>query len=318
MHRTARTLLIATLLTLGACQRAPSTYQGYAEGDYLYLASPDGGYLESLDAPRGRRVAAGDLVYRVGADPDAAHLSAAEASAGAAAARWANLKAPHRDSEVAALEANVRAAEASLTLAVSQLERTQALYERRLIAASALDEAHSAEASARASVDAARAALTTYRSALGRSAEVAAAKADATAADASATALRWQVAHKSGVAPADGEIADTYFRPGEWVPAGTPVASLLPDGRRRIRFFVPTAVAAQLHPGQRVSATCTGCAAPIGGTIDYIAPEAEYTPPVIYSRSERERLVFRIEAAPDPGIAMRLRPGIPLDVALEP
>jgi HlyD family secretion protein len=318
MHRTARTLLIATLLTLGACQRAPSTYQGYAEGDYLYLASPDGGYLESLDAPRGRRVAAGDLVYRVGADPDAAHLSAAEASAGAAAERWANLKAPHRDSEVATLEANVRAAEAARTLAATQLERTKALYERRLIAASALDEAESAEASARANVDAARAALATYRSAVGRTAEVAAAKADAKAADASATALRWQVAHKSGVAPADGEIADTYFRPGEWVPAGTPVASLLPDGRRRIRFFVPTAVAARLSPGQRVSATCTGCAGPIGGTIDYIAPEAEYTPPVIYSRSERERLVFRIEAAPDPAVATQLRPGIPLDVALEP
>ena len=82
--------------------------------------------------------------------------------------------------------------------------------------------------------------------------------------------------------------------------AGAPVASLLPDARRRLRFFVPETAIATLKPGQKVEARCDGCTAPIRGAIDFIAPQAEYTPPVIYSRGSREKLVFRVEAAAAP------------------
>jgi HlyD family secretion protein len=109
-------------------------------------------------------------------------------------------------------------------------------------------------------------------------------------------------------------VADTYYRPGEWVPAGAPVASLLPDARRRLRFYVPETMVAGLAPGQPVVATCDGCAAPIRATIDFIAPQAEYTPPVIYSTGSREKLVFRVEAAPAAEQAAALRPGLPVDV----
>jgi HlyD family secretion protein len=100
------------------------------------------------------------------------------------------------------------------------------------------------------------------------------------------------------------------------VPAGAAVASLLPDRRRRLRFFVPETALAALRPGQAVEAACDGCAAPIRATVDFIAPQAEYTPPVIYSRGSREQLVFRVEAAPAPAQAAGLRPGLPLDVRL--
>jgi HlyD family secretion protein len=94
------------------------------------------------------------------------------------------------------------------------------------------------------------------------------------------------------------------------------VASLLPDDRRRIRFFVPETIVAQIHPGRMVEATCDGCAAPIRARIDFVAPQAEYTPPVIYSRGSREKLVFRVEAVPAPEQAATLRPGLPVDVRL--
>ena len=100
------------------------------------------------------------------------------------------------------------------------------------------------------------------------------------------------------------------------IAAGAPVASLLPDTRRRLRFYVPETVVGTLQPGQAVEARCDGCAAPIRATIDFIAPQAEYTPPVIYSRGTREKLVFRVEAAPAPDDARRLRPGLPVDVRL--
>jgi HlyD family secretion protein len=65
-----------------------------------------------------------------------------------------------------------------------------------------------------------------------------------------------------------------------------------------------------------VEAGCDGCATPIRAAIDFIAPQAEYTPPVIYSRGSREKLVFRVEAAPALEQAATLRPGLPVDVRL--
>ena len=100
-----------------------------------------------------------------------------------------------------------------------------------------------------------------------------------------------------------------------WPPARRWPA-LLPDARRRLRFFVPETAIATLKPGQKVEARCDGCAAPIRATIDFIAPQAEYTPPVIYSRGSREKLVFRVEAAAAPEQAATLRPGLPVDVRL--
>jgi HlyD family secretion protein len=124
------------------------------------------------------------------------------------------------------------------------------------------------------------------------------------------------VERKAVSAPAAGEVTETYYRPGEWVPAGAAVASLLPDNRRKLRFYVPETALAGLKPGQAVEAACDGCAQPIRASIDFIAPQAEYTPPVIYSRGSREKLVFRIEAAPAPEQAASLRPGLPVDVRL--
>jgi len=49
-------------------------------------------------------------------------------------------------------------------------------------------------------------------------------------------------------------------------------------------------------------------------TITYISPRAEYTPPVIYSQGARAKLVFMIEARPDP--THLLQPGLPVSVKL--
>ena len=50
--------------------------------------------------------------------------------------------------------------------------------------------------------------------------------------------------------------------------------------------------------------------------ISYISPQAEYTPPVIYSKDSREKLVVMVEAVPEAADAMRLKVGQPVDVAL--
>lgn len=315
---TDRTLLAGTLaLALTACgPAAPPAYPGYVEGEFLYLAAPQAGYLKSLDAPRGSRVAAGQPVFAIAADPDSQALAEAEAKAGAAREKVENLKEPRRAPEIAGLEAQVRGAESALRLAEVQLRRDEALAGKHFVSPARLDESRAARDEAASQLDAARQQLANYRATLGREAEVRGAEADVQAAQAQAEQKRWLVERKAVAAPANGEIAETYYRPGEWVAAGSPVASLLPDGRRRLRFFVPETAVASLKPGQAVEAGCDGCTTPIRGIIEFIAPQAEYTPPVIYSRGSRERLVFRVEAAPNPEQAANLRPGLPLDVRL--
>ncbi len=142
------------------------------------------------------------------------------------------------------------------------------------------------------------------------------------AADAQAEAARqalrqsqWREQQTQVSAPAEGQVVDTFFRVGEYVPAGQPVLTLLPTGQVKARSFVPEAELGGIAAGQGVSLHCDGCGTPIAARISFIAPRAEYTPPVIYSNSQRARLVFMVEARALSRLdAMRLHPGQPLDV----
>jgi len=319
MNRAARgfqllPVAVLALLTAACNEEKAAGYQGYIEGEYLYLAAPQAGYLKSLDAVRGSRVQAGQAVFAIATDPDAQALAEAEARAGAAREKVENLKEPRRPPEIATLEANLQAALASQRLARTRLNQQESLARAKFVSQAALDEARSAFEQASAQVEANRQQLATYRSTLGRQSEVRGAEADLQAAAALAEQKRWVVERKAVNAPAAGEVSDTYYRPGEWVPAGAAVASLLPDARRRLRFYVPETNLAVLKPGLKVEAGCDVCTKPIRATIDFIAAQAEYTPPVIYSRGSREKLVFRVEAVPDPEHAPSLRPGLPVDV----
>ncbi len=315
-HRT-RLLLVLATLQLAACGKETDTrFQGYVEGEYVYLSAPQAGYLKTLEAPRGSRVALDQPVFAIATDPDDQALAEAEARSGSALEKLQNLKEPRRPSEIAALEANLRAAEAAMRLARIQLQQQEQLFARKFVSQAKVDEIKSVHDQAVAQVEAAKQQIASYRTALGRQAEVRGAEADVRASAAQAAQKRWIVERKAVSAPAAGEINETYYRPGEWVPAGSPVASLLPDTRRRLRFFVPETVVATLKPGDHVEAACDGCATPISATIDFVSPQAEYTPPVIYSRGSREKLVFRVDALPVAEQATRLRPGLPVDVRL--
>jgi HlyD family secretion protein len=48
--------------------------------------------------------------------------------------------------------------------------------------------------------------------------------------------------------------------------------------------------------------------------VSFISPQAEYTPPVLYSQENRYKLVFLVELVFEPGPAAGLHPGQPVDV----
>jgi HlyD family secretion protein len=123
-----------------------------------------------------------------------------------------------------------------------------------------------------------------------------------------------KLARRTVASPVTGTVQQVYFRPGEVVPAGRAIVSLLPPGNLKVRFFVPEPVLAHVSYGDVVSVRCDGCAQDLKARVSFISGSAEFTPPVIYSLEERSKLVFLIEALPDR--PEKLRVGQPIDVAL--
>ena len=152
---------------------------------------------------------------------------------------------------------------------------------------------------------------------VGREQEISAARRDVEAARAVLAQSDWKVAQRSVVAPAAGIIENTYFSRGEWVPAGQTIVSLLPPEKIKVRFFLPENNLASIKVGQSISLTCAGCSAAIKANIHFIATQPEFTPPVIYSKDARAKLVFYVEARPLPGQAVSLHPGQPMDITLD-
>ena len=150
----------------------------------------------------------------------------------------------------------------------------------------------------------------------GRSNEVAGAAEEVQAAHALLAQAQWRLEQKTQRTPVAGDVVDVLYREGEFVPAGMPVVSLLPPGNIKARFFVPQSMLGGLSVGQPVSLRCDGCGAPIAARISFMAREAEYTAPLIYSKENRATLVFMVEARPAPADARRLHPGQPLEVRL--
>ncbi|MGF6425254.1 HlyD family secretion protein [Bradyrhizobium elkanii] len=121
---------------------------------------------------------------------------------------------------------------------------------------------------------------------------------------------------RKGFAPIAGSIQQIYFREGEMVQAQRPVLSIMPPGNMKLRFFVPEAELPKLALGDEVRVTCDNCAADLTAKIYFIATTTEYTPPVIYSLDERNKLVYLIQARPSrPDV---LRVGQPISIYLNP
>jgi HlyD family secretion protein len=160
------------------------------------------------------------------------------------------------------------------------------------------------------------AALAQQRAPLGREREIKAQQATVEAARAAVEMAQWRFDQRRVASPVSGVVADVLARPGETLQAGAPVVSILPPENIFVRFFVPQPMLSQVHRGDVVAISCDGCRADLTGTISFIAPQAEYTPPVIYSESSRSKLVYLVEARPPRDKASLLNPGQP--VAVQP
>lgn len=311
------TSLVALTILASACSRHSSSgFEGYAEGKYVYVASPQGGRLELISVTRGDVVTTSHPLFTLDREPEAAAVQQAEQVLRADEARLADIQTGKRPPEIEVIRAQVAQALTERQKSVDLLKS----YEKQF-AAGGLSETELI--TARAAVASNEAILRQYQSNLavaelpGRDQQLKA-QAGVIAADRAALQqAQWKLQQKQITSPRDGLVFDTLYRTGEWVSAGNPIVQLLPPENIEVRFFVPETTVGSLKVGQKVNVHCDGCFSDIPAAITYISNQVEYTPPVIYSNENRSKLVFMVIAKPSVDKAPLLHPGQPLEVTLQ-
>lgn len=308
--------IICCTLLIGCDERVPGLYQGYMEGEFVYVASQYAGRLQALRVARGDRVAPGTELFVLEDDLETQALTRAKANLQRAKDTVADLDKGLRKEEMDQLTARLAQARAQLQLAKAEHARRITLRRGNVIAQEELDQARTSLDLAEAAVADLEAQLATGR--LGsREDQRAAARAQERMAAAEVEQARWQLEQKRQRALVAGTVFDLIHYPGEWVAAGSPVLSLLPPEQIKCRFFVPQTDLAGIQVQDPVAVLVDGQPNPIPGWVSYISPQAEYTPPVIYSQQFRAKLVFMVEARFPPAVAAALHPGQPVDVRLQ-
>ena len=304
---------VALLALSGCTKHQPTSWQGYFESEFVYVASPLAGRLETLSVQKGQRVETGAPLFTLERESELAAQRQAAGQLHTAESQLADLKKGSRPSELASLEARIKQARAAATLSKLDLDREDDLFKRHVVSDSDYDHARLAHEQNVRSVEELTSELATARLG-GRSDAIAAAEAAVASAAAALQRADWNVAQKTQTTPKGGLVYDTLYREGEFVPAGNPVVTLLPPENLKVRFFVPEAEFAGLKAGDRVQVAVTGRSTPLEGRVSYLSPSPEYTPPVLYNRENRAKLVFMVEAVFDPAAARDLHPGQPVDV----
>jgi len=239
---------IALVLFVAGCSnRSQDRFQGYVEGEFVYVASPLAGQLEMLSVQRGQQVTTGQPLFAL-----------------------------DETAEKAARE-QIKAA---LVLSEAELARQEKLFRTGVAAPQDMDRTRSTRDQDKRRLD----------------------------------QTDWSFDQKKQAAPQSGLVYDTLFRQGEWVAAGKPVVVLLPPQNIKVRVFIPETRVGAIHYGDIAQVKVDGVKEPFVGKVSYISPKAEYTPPVIYSRETRAKLVFMVELIFDVQAAADLHPGQPVDV----
>jgi len=306
-------ILMACWLPLTSCHQGDDRLvQGYVEGEFVYVASPMGGALQTLSVSRGEIVLQGAPLFSLEDGYEKAARDEVERKVAQAQATLDDSKMGQRPTELQAIQAQLDQARAALVWSKKEFERQDAL--SRSGVASKQDWKRS-----RSGLDQDQQRLTQLESTLGtarlgaREQQIVAAEAALRAQKASLAAAEWALSQKGQASPKNALVFDTLYREGDWVAPGKPVIVLLPPANSKVRVFVAQEKLGSIHQGDSVSVFVDGVKEPYEGRITYISPKSEFTPPIIYSQEMRGKLVFLVEISFAPEIAAKLHPGQPVD-----
>jgi len=307
--------LAATLALVGLGGSEAPIVHGYVEGEYSRIAASSAGFLEKLSVTRGERVAAGAPLFAIDRSGDLAERDRLAAALDQARAQLADLATGKRVEEIAVTAAQRDQAKADAEKARIDLGRQRALEGTSAATREKFDTARTAMERAEARVDELDATLIVAKLP-SREQQIRAAEAAVRGADAALAKQERRIADLAPVAPEGALVDDTMYNPGEWVPAGATVVSLLPPDRVKLVVFAPEPLVTRFIPGAVVKVSCDGCSSDLKARVVHVSASVEYTPPVIYSVGSREKLVHRVELKPDRPTT--LPPGLPVDVEPSP
>ncbi|MBN2689798.1 MAG: HlyD family secretion protein [Gammaproteobacteria bacterium] len=306
----------AALISLSACNNQNhKVFQGYIEGIYVYVSSPQSGRLLNIPVTRGTAVKVGDLLFKLDPQPERDQLREAQAKLKQAKETLNDISKGARQENLDAIKAQIDQAKAQLDFDQKTLQRYQKLLATNAIDKASVDQISSACDAGEQKIQELKSRFAEAK--LGaRTNQIKAQEAVVAAAKSQVEKLKWALQQKTKHAEVTGQVFDTYYSVGEFVNAGQPVLSILPPEQVKLIFFVPETILGHIKIGQAIQFNCDGCNESFAANISYISKAAEYTPPVIYSRSSRAKLVYRIEAKVSESIADKLHVGQPIDVYL--
>jgi HlyD family secretion protein len=267
-------LMLIGLLLLAGCEQKPAgqVWLGYAEGEEALIAAPQAGWLTAMPLTRGQAIRRGDTLFTLDATREQAGREQVVA-------------------QLAQARATLVQERANLALTRTTLARQDKLAQDGVGVPAVRDQARAA-----------------FQQSQARIAQL---EGQIAQTQASQTSSDYALSQRTVTAQTEGAVQDVYFRQGEYVPASVPVVSVLPPGNIFVRFFVPQSQLSHVKLGQRVRISCDGCQ-PIDAAISFISAREEFTPPVIFSVGNREKLVFKLEARSEGGL--KLNPGQPVEV----
>ncbi len=296
------------------CAPLPPLAVGYVEGDYVLIAPIETARLETLTVARGDKVEPGQVLAILERGDVEIALMQKQAVLIQMESQLANLQIGKRPAEVQVVEAALAAAKSQSVEAKRVLKRSADLLSRQTISQAHYDTAATELERANAKVDE----LTANLSAIklpARHYEIKSAEAMVEQAKAAINDVEWRLENRTLVAPSAATVIDIIRNSGEVAGPQAPVLSVLPEGAIKLRLYVPEPSLARINLGAVLDVHCDGCVDGMTATITYIATETEFTPPIIYSEQNRQKLVYLVEGKPDAN-AIALKPGQIIDVTL--
>ncbi|WP_320407580.1 HlyD family secretion protein [Klebsiella quasipneumoniae] len=308
-------VLIAMLMITGCDNKPENILSGYSHGEFVYLSYSSTAKIEQLLIKKGDNVTPGqELVKMESFDAQNIFLRAEE-KLSAESALLRNLESGERPEELDVIRAQIKKARSAESQVKRQLERYRNLYASHAISLAEWEDIRDELTQKRAQVEELINQLKA-RQLPARQDEISQQLSQVAAAKLERDKALWDVQQTTIVSPVNAKVFDIIYRVGERPSAGKPIISLLPPENIKVRFFIPEAMLGKFKVGAKVRLICDGCTEPFSGVINYISPEAEFTPPVIYSTKRREKLIFMAEAVPAPQQAEQMKVGQPFDVEI--
>ncbi|MCL2760715.1 MAG: HlyD family efflux transporter periplasmic adaptor subunit [Desulfuromonadales bacterium] len=309
--------LLFAIAISGCSKNDPNSFQGYVEGDFIYVSSSQSGRLDRLFVQRGEQVTANSPLFILESENEQAGQRQASEQVASSEATLEDMMTGKRAQEIDVIKSQLSQALAYEKLSQINLKRDSSLYMKGVIPKAQLDSTRATADSDSGKVRELKHQLQVAELAA-RNEQIKAQSANVGAAKATLDQAKWKVNQKRVVSNVSGLVFDTIYRVGEWVGAGMPVVNILPPENIKVRFFVPEPALSKIAIGNEVTIRSDNNRSDIPAKVTYISTQAEYTPPVIYSNETRSKLVYMIEAHPiTVSTATQLHPGQPVVVRLK-